>query len=684
MSGSRVFLLVLSVAGTISMLAAVAAADPGSGNGAIAFSSDGRLYTVDPGDGSETDFGPGTMPSWSPDGSKLAFLGDGGTSVMNADGSGRRLLHRGDDRRAVWSPDGTRLAFVTQSLPGNGALVVSDVASGNSTMAVAAGVQLTWSPSWAPDGTELAYTEGSALDVVAVHPDGSGRRIVAGGIGVDEAPAWSPDGTQIAFLHGSRGEFPTLHVVPSAGGTPRRLTDTESRFVYEPPPAPAWSPDGTRIAFTGTQVVGYTRYGLILSSAVHVVDADGTLEHRLTRAGATPGFDAPTWSPDGHRILFEGNGVYFMNPDGTCEMPVGERRGESPSWRPVAAPPAPYLRCADLEVTASHHRSAVAVGGAEEFRIAVKNLENQPATGVRLEAGAPEHGSFEVASADQGSCTIDGGSLSCQLGGLQVGESVLVTVGVRTSGIGLVSALARVSGNEPDGNRGNNVAALSVEALQCGLVATDEGGRLVGTFGPDVICGRAGEDVIFGLGGNDSIDAGPRADRVYPGPGRDLLWLRAGADFADARDGRRDTIVCGGERDLVLVDRLDRTSKDCEHVERPRIHRCKTIGTVRSDELVGTELSDEICALSGNDDIHTLAGNDAVDAGSGNDTIDGGKGRDVLIAGEGYDTIFSRDGARDRIRCGPQDDLVFADKRDVVARDCERVHRRWRRAPRHR
>src|SRR4029453_14898746 len=231
MSGSRVFLLVLSVAGTISMLAAVAAADPGSGNGAIAFSSDGRLYTVDPGDGSETDLGPGIMPSWSPDGSKLAFLGDGGTSVMNADGSGRRLLHRGDDRRGGWAPGGggapllppfappKRLAFLTPSLPGNGALVVSDVASGNSTMAVAAGVQLTWSPSWAPDGTELAYTEGSALDVVAVHPDGGGRRIIAGGIGVDEAPAWSPDGTQIAFLHGSRSEFPTLHIVPSAGGT---------------------------------------------------------------------------------------------------------------------------------------------------------------------------------------------------------------------------------------------------------------------------------------------------------------------------------------------------------------------------------------------------------------------------------------------------------------------------------
>jgi Ca2+-binding RTX toxin-like protein len=65
-----------------------------------------------------------------------------------------------------------------------------------------------------------------------------------------------------------------------------------------------------------------------------------------------------------------------------------------------------------------------------------------------------------------------------------------------------------------------------------------------------------------------------------------------------------------------------------------------------------------------------------VDAGNGNDTVDGGKGRDLLIGGDGYDTIFARDGARDRIRCGAQFDLVFADKLDFVSRNCERVARR--------
>ena len=60
-----------------------------------------------------------SSPSWSPNGTKLAFTSDRGGDldvyVMNADGSNVVQLtdHPGTDSEPVWSPDGDRLAFAS-------------------------------------------------------------------------------------------------------------------------------------------------------------------------------------------------------------------------------------------------------------------------------------------------------------------------------------------------------------------------------------------------------------------------------------------------------------------------------------------------------------------------------------------------------------------------------------------
>jgi Ca2+-binding RTX toxin-like protein len=101
---------------------------------------------------------------------------------------------------------------------------------------------------------------------------------------------------------------------------------------------------------------------------------------------------------------------------------------------------------------------------------------------------------------------------------------------------------------------------------------------------------------------------------------------------------------------------------------------CDILGTWGSDFLVGTTRPDRICGRPGPDRINGGPGNDRIDAGSGADTVIGGPGRDTIDGGGGGDLIFVRDGQRDVVDCATEQDIVVADRLDVL-RHCERVTR---------
>jgi arylsulfatase A-like enzyme len=112
---------------------------------------------------------------------------------------------------------------------------------------------------------------------------------------------------------------------------------------------------------------------------------------------------------------------------------------------------------------------------------------------------------------------------------------------------------------------------------------------------------------------------------------------------------------------------------------------CTKTGTPRNDILLGTGALDSLCARDGNDVLRGRNGNDRLWGNRGRDVLVGGSGGDIIDPGpnidrvlgdDGPDRLLLRDGVADVVSCGPGRDVVFADRRDKVAENCESVLRR--------
>ncbi len=101
----------------------------------------------------------------------------------------------------------------------------------------------------------------------------------------------------------------------------------------------------------------------------------------------------------------------------------------------------------------------------------------------------------------------------------------------------------------------------------------------------------------------------------------------------------------------------------------------RLVGTSGPDRLAGRAGDDLLAGARGGDLLAGGRGDDVLIGGGGPDRIVAGRGTDVVAAGAGRDVVRVRDGARDRVSCGPGVDRGVADAVDDVAPDCERVRR---------
>jgi Tol biopolymer transport system component len=242
-------------------------------------------------------------PSFSPDGSQLAFSRMNGQGVediylMRAEGGEpRRLTFDNRDIRDLdWTADGREIVFISDREGDIGLWRVS--ASGGTPERLLTAVGYTISRlSISRKGNRLAYAQ-QFLDtnIWRVELASTKRKVSEPAMLISSSKSdadaqYAPEGKRITFRSDRSGSF-EIWACEANGSNPVQLTN----FSGPQAGSPCWSPDGRQIAF-------YARPEG--NPDIFVISAEGGKPRRLTE---DPSEDiVPIWSRDGRWIYFGSN-----------------------------------------------------------------------------------------------------------------------------------------------------------------------------------------------------------------------------------------------------------------------------------------------------------------------------------------------------------------------------------------
>ena len=273
-----------------------------------------------------SDFG--YNPAWSPDGTEIVFATEGVASprvrystasqlwAVNVAKGVTRLIPSNDAVHPSWSPQGSRIAYWGIAKGKRGIATVSS--RGGDVVQVTPGTSVDWNPVWSSDGAWLYYVSdrGGNMNLWRVAIEET-----TGKIRSEPEPITIP-ASNLAHLSFSQSGRRLLYVQTESKNNLQKIgfDPSSGKVTGEPIPVtqgslqttdPAFSPGGQWIAFSTS---GESQEDIFISRS------EGGERRQLTNDVFKDRL--PRWSHDGRRLAFQSNRsggweVWLINVDGS-------------------------------------------------------------------------------------------------------------------------------------------------------------------------------------------------------------------------------------------------------------------------------------------------------------------------------------------------------------------------------
>jgi len=222
-----------------------------------------------------------------------------------------------------WSPDGSKLAYVSFEKRKSEIYIQNLFSQKREKVSTYKGIN--GAPVWSPDGKKLALTlsKGGNPDIYVLTLETKKLKQITKHWGIDTEPTWTPDGSEIVFTS-SRSGKPQIYRVPAKGGTAKRLT-----FDGKYNASPEVSSDGRTLVYVQGEGNTFRITSMDLQSGFVQVLTDGPLD------------ESPSFAPNGSMILYASTDKFkgvlaAVSTDGRFKQKLVLSEGDvrEPTWGP--------------------------------------------------------------------------------------------------------------------------------------------------------------------------------------------------------------------------------------------------------------------------------------------------------------------------------------------------------------